>query len=55
MSETAWIGLGSNLDTPLQQLHLALEALNQLPGSRLLDASPSTRAGRLVPQTSRIS
>jgi 2-amino-4-hydroxy-6-hydroxymethyldihydropteridine diphosphokinase len=40
MSETAWIGLGSNLDTPLQQLHLALEALNQLPGSRLLDASP---------------
>ncbi|TDT44590.1 2-amino-4-hydroxy-6-hydroxymethyldihydropteridine diphosphokinase [Halospina denitrificans] len=40
MSETAWIGLGSNLDTPLQQLHLALEALNQIPDSWLLDASP---------------
>ena len=40
MSTTSWIGLGSNLDSPLQQLHLALEALNQLPESRLLDASP---------------
>lgn len=40
MSATAWIGLGSNQDSPLQQLHLALEALQQLPDSRLVDASP---------------
>lgn len=49
MSSTAWIGLGSNLDTPLQQLHLALEALNQLPESRLLDASPIYRSSPVGP------
>lgn len=49
MSDTAWIGLGSNLDTPLQQLHLALEALNQLPQSRLVDASPVYRSSPVGP------
>lgn len=49
MSDTAWIGLGSNLDTPLQQLHLALEALNQLPESRLVDASPVYRSSPVGP------
>ena len=49
MSTVAWIGLGSNLDSPLQQLHLALEALNQLPESRLLDASPIYRSSPVGP------
>ncbi|VXC98916.1 2-amino-4-hydroxy-6-hydroxymethyldihyropteridine pyrophosphokinase [Pseudomonas sp. 8Z] len=33
--ERVYIGLGSNLDTPRQQLHSALEALAQLPQSHL--------------------
>lgn len=49
MSTTAWIGLGSNQDSPLQQLHLALEALQQLPHSRLLDASPLYQSRPLGP------
>lgn len=35
----AYIGLGSNLDRPQQQLHRALEALASLPGSRLVGSS----------------
>lgn len=49
MSTTAWLGLGSNLDSPLQQLHLALEALNQLPGTRLRDASPIYQSSPVGP------
>ena len=37
--ERVYIGLGSNLDTPRQQLHSALEALAQLPHSRLVGHS----------------
>lgn len=33
--QRAYIGLGSNLQTPEQQLRDALKALEQLPGSRL--------------------
>lgn len=49
MSTPAWIGLGSNLDTPLQQLHLALEALQQLPETVLKDASPVYRSRPVGP------
>lgn len=37
--ERVYIGLGSNLDTPRQQLHSALEALAQLPHSHLVGHS----------------
>lgn len=37
--ERVYIGLGSNLDTPRQQLHSALEALARLPHSRLVGHS----------------
>lgn len=49
MSTTAWVGLGSNLDTPLQQLHLALEALHLLPETTLDDASPVYRSHPVGP------
>ncbi len=49
MSTSAWVGLGSNLDNPLQQLHLALEALNQLPETTLADASPVYRSRPVGP------
>ncbi|MFO7786224.1 MAG: 2-amino-4-hydroxy-6-hydroxymethyldihydropteridine diphosphokinase [Halospina sp.] len=49
MSVTVWIGLGSNLETPLQQLHLALEALHQLPGTTPADASPIYRSSPVGP------
>lgn len=35
----AYIGLGSNLDEPVQQLHRAVSALRQLPQTRLLAVS----------------
>lgn len=51
MSDTiAYIGLGSNQDNPLQQLHQALEALHQLPGCTLVDASPVYRSQPVGPQ-----
>lgn len=37
--QRAYIGLGSNLATPLQQLHSALQALNALPHSQLIAQS----------------
>lgn len=37
--ERVYIGLGSNLDKPRQQLHSALEALASLPHSRLVGHS----------------
>ncbi|XOZ33216.1 2-amino-4-hydroxy-6-hydroxymethyldihydropteridine diphosphokinase [Halomonadaceae bacterium KBTZ08] len=49
MSVTAWVGLGSNLDSPLQQLHLALEALHQIPETTLADASPIYRSTPVGP------
>lgn len=35
----AWVGLGSNLGRPRRQLNRALDALDTLPGSRLLRRS----------------
>lgn len=39
-TSTAFIGLGSNLDHPLQQVEHAVERLQQLPDSRLVAVSP---------------
>lgn len=39
MSRRAYIGLGSNLDDPAQQLRRALQALAQLPETQLLAQS----------------
>ncbi len=47
---TAFIGLGSNLGNPLQQLHQALEALHQLAHTTLTDTSPIYRSAPVGPQ-----
>lgn len=39
MAETVYIGLGSNLDHPQQQIERALDALERLPGTRLIRCS----------------
>lgn len=51
MSETVrvFVGLGSNLNSPLQQVILALEALAQLPQCRLLNASSLYRSAPVGP------
>lgn len=46
----AYIGLGSNLDDPVQQLHLALASLAKLPHSRLAGCSRYYRSAPLGPQ-----
>lgn len=46
---TAYIGLGSNLEQPLQQVQGAIEALAQLPGSRLIAVSRLYRSEPLGP------
>lgn len=46
----AWIGLGSNLEEPLQQLASAVTALATLPRSTLLDQSPFYRSRPMGPQ-----
>ncbi|MFE8071363.1 2-amino-4-hydroxy-6-hydroxymethyldihydropteridine diphosphokinase [Marinobacteraceae bacterium S3BR75-40.1] len=48
-AERVYIGLGSNLDSPLLQVHAALEALAQLPDTTLADASPLYRSAPLGP------
>ncbi|QGX40647.1 2-amino-4-hydroxy-6-hydroxymethyldihydropteridine diphosphokinase [Permianibacter aggregans] len=45
---TAYIGLGSNLDDPRQQLQRALQALANMPDSTLLNASPFYRSAPLA-------
>jgi len=45
----AYIGLGSNQANPLSQLHLALEALAQLPQTTLDAASPVYRSRPVGP------
>lgn len=47
--ERAYIGLGSNLATPLQQLRDALAALKALPGSRLAAVSSAYASDPLGP------
>ncbi len=46
----AYIGLGSNLNDPARQLQLAVAALAQLPGSRLVACSRLYRSVPLGPQ-----
>lgn len=46
----AFIGLGSNLGEPQQQLINALHALHRLPGSRLLQHSRLYRSAPIGPQ-----
>lgn len=40
----AWIGIGSNLAGPAAQLRRAIQALQALPGTRLLASSPTYRS-----------
>lgn len=48
-SVRAFIGLGSNLDDPAEQLRAAFSALGGIPGSRLLARSPVYRSKPLGP------
>jgi len=45
----AYIGLGSNLDAPAEQLRSALQALDQVPGTRLAGASALYTSDSLLP------
>lgn len=45
-----YIGLGANLDDPRQQLEIALQALDQLPHTRVTGRSPVYRSKPLGPQ-----
>lgn len=44
MPVTAYIGLGSNLAQPIEQLHAGMAALAQLPGTRVLRCSSLYRS-----------
>jgi 2-amino-4-hydroxy-6-hydroxymethyldihydropteridine diphosphokinase len=46
---TVFLGLGSNLDAPKQQLQRAISALQQLPTSELLAVSPFYRSAPVGP------
>ncbi len=46
----AWIGLGSNLEDPLQQLARAVTGLASLPGTTLVAQSPFYRSRPMGPQ-----
>ena len=46
----AWVGLGSNLEDPLQQLARAVTRLATMPRSALLDQSPFYRSRPMGPQ-----
>ncbi len=48
--ELAYVGLGSNLDHPVAQVRGALEALADLPGTRLVAASRLYRNPPMGPQ-----
>ena len=47
---TAYIALGSNLNTPVEQLHSALNAISQLPNTHLVTASSFYKSKPLGPQ-----
>lgn len=48
-SNVAYIGLGSNLETPLEQLRKAIASLSSLPESRLLGLSRFYRSRAVGP------
>ena len=47
---TAYIALGSNLNTPVEQLHSALNAISQLPNTHLVTTSAFYKSKPLGPQ-----
>ena len=47
---TAYIALGSNLNTPVEQLHSALKAISQLPDTHLVTTSSFYKSKPLGPQ-----
>jgi|SRR5690554_75570 len=47
---TCYIGIGANLNNPSQQIKLAIDALKQLPQSRLLAVSSTYGSKPLGPQ-----
>lgn len=47
---TCYIGLGSNLDNPLQQVQQAINELDAMPSSRLLAVSSFYRSAPVGPQ-----
>ncbi|HGM5583202.1 TPA: 2-amino-4-hydroxy-6-hydroxymethyldihydropteridine diphosphokinase [Pseudomonas putida] len=49
MPVRAYIGLGSNLDAPAEQLRSALQALDQIAGTRLVTASALYTSDSLLP------
>lgn len=49
MSARAYIGLGSNLDAPDEQLRSALQALGRIPQTRLAEASAMYTSDSLLP------
>ncbi|MBK5010438.1 2-amino-4-hydroxy-6-hydroxymethyldihydropteridine diphosphokinase [Pseudomonas sp. S60] len=49
MTVRAYIGLGSNLDAPAQQLRSALQALGEIATSRLVSASALYTSDSLLP------
>lgn len=49
-THTAYIGLGSNLEDPVQQLKTALQELDQLPDTRLTQASSLYSSKPVGPQ-----
>lgn len=49
MSARAYIGLGSNLDAPDEQLRSALQALGRIPQTRLAEASALYTSDSLLP------
>lgn len=50
LSHQAYIGLGSNLDTPAQHIEQAIVALGQLPLTQLIAASPCYTSKPVGPQ-----
>ena len=49
MKTRAYVGLGSNLDAPAEQLRSALQALDQVDGTRLVAASALYTSDSLLP------
>ena len=47
---TAYIALGSNLNTPVEQLHSALNAISQLPNTHFVTTSSFYKSKPLGPQ-----
>lgn len=45
-----WLAIGSNLASPLQQVNAALEALKQIPDTRIITVSAFYRTPPLGPQ-----